>query len=632
MPSMVTLEEHMQLWNQAQVQLIDVRLCTAEVALGFSMPSSGFIYAADNIQQIEFSDACYPEPTDMVLHGGQGTPVQIVPRLGRGGQFYLVTYRAEWRQDDAEWSQLAERTQFGERVSMVHANSGNRRNNGGSCNVEERHDVEERRNVEERRDIGSTASLRTLLHTMASAWQQQPGGQLQAKAHFLSFIYEWVQLQHQPIQAAISSPIAQVIQYMQHFYAQPLTLKQLAERANYSVPHLCALFKEATGYTPIDYLARLRVEAAKSLLADSALSLPEVAEQTGYRDPSYFGRIFKRIVGLSPQQFKRSAQDKRGLAAGRPTGVTAYNSLMIKRPMLRIVEHELGEAEIGAVPQRIVALDWTMAEYLLALGVTPLGVSELEGMHRWVGLPIAIPGNIMDAGPRVQLDLERIAELSPDLIIGTRVLAGPYYDALRQIAPTVTYDLFPPARHSWHRSEYDTLEHSFRHLAAILERETLASGIQCRLNDSYTAMREYLRSTNNTTSQAMIAFGYSMQDNSLLRLSNDGSLAVGVLERLGLANAYKPGHYEPAGFTTVGIDEIEVSDNAHMLYVVQRDDKIALSRLQQERAWKMLNVTSHRRSRTTPAGMIWPYGGPLSVSRLAVAATRSLAMQSSRDR
>ncbi|RXZ77383.1 helix-turn-helix domain-containing protein [Paenibacillaceae bacterium] len=598
MPSMLRLEDHLQLWNQAHVQLIDVRLCTVEVAMVFSMPASGFVYVADNIQYVEFGDTRYSEPADIVLHGGAGTPVQIVPRSNRG-RFYLVLYCVEWGQNtDSQWRQMAEQAQFGEMVSTVRA--------------------------------GVETSLRTQLHTMDAAWQQQlPGAQLQAKAYFLSFIYEWVQLQHQSSEMTTSSPIAQVIQYMQHFYAQPITLKQLAERASYSVPHLCELFKEATGYTPIEYLTRIRVEVAKTLLTDSTLSLAEVAEKTGYRDPSYFGRIFKRIVGLSPLHFKRTGKDKPSLTVGLAAEASDFNPLTIKRSTLRNIEHALGEAEIAAIPQRIVALDWTMFEYLLALGIVPIGVSEAADMHRWVGLPIAIPDGIVDVGPRIQPNLQRIAELSPDLIIGTRMLTEPYYDALQQIAPTVAYDIFPSRRQG---SEYASLEYSFRHLAAVLDRGTLASGIQYRLEDSYKAMREYLRSARIATSKAMIAFGYSNHQHSLLRLSNDGSLSVEVLERLGLTNAFKPGHYEPLGYTTIGIDEIEVGDNALMMYVVQRDDKIALSRLQKEQTWRMLNVSSQRRSRTIPSGMIWPYGGPLSVNMLAVAATRSLTLQSSRYR
>lgn len=598
MSAELTLEDHMQLWNCAQVQLVDVRLCATEIAMSFAMPSSGFIFATDNALCVEFAGARYSEPSDLVLHGGEGTPVHIVPRSGQA-QFYMLLYRSEWpEQLEPRWRNLAERAQLDSQISAVHA--------------------------------APETPLRTLLHTMASTWHKHlPSTQLHTKAHYLSFIYEWIQLLHQQAQRAhapAADPIAQTIEYMQRCYAQPLTLAHLAERVNYSVQHLCARFKETTGHTPIEYLTRLRMEAAKSLLAESALSLSAVAEQVGYRDPYYFGRLFKRLVGMTPMRFKRKTQDKPARVGGRPAERTEWSPLMLKRPALRFIEHALGEAELSEVPRRIIALDWATAEYVMALGVTPVGVAQLDGMRHWVSLPIVIPDSIADIGPRVAPDLQAIAELSPDLIIGTRTLTEPFYELLRQIAPTVAYDVFPAQPD---KPEYNALELSFRHLSAILDRESLAAAIQRRLDDTYADLRDYIRSAGVVPGKVMLAFGYSRQQRSLLRLSNDGSLSVGVIERLGLSNAYQPGHYVPEGFTTVGIEEIAVSDNAHMLYVVQRDDKIALNRLQQHSDWRRLHVAASRGAASRHVarrGIIWPYGGPLSVNLLAVAAARSLVM------
>ena len=609
----LSLEDHMQLWNHAQVQLIDARLCTTEVEISFSMPSSGFIFAADNVQCIEFADIRYSEPADLVLHGGEGTAVRIVPRAAHA-QFYLLLYRSDWPERlESRWSMLAARAQLDRQVSAVRATP--------------------------------ETEMRTLLHKVSGKWNKQlASAQLEAKAYYLSFVCEWVRLlhrqAHRPDQGQrLSQPrpsadcINDVIEYMKRWYAQPTTLAQLAQLVNYSIPHLCSRFKETTGYTPIEYLTRLRIEAAKSLLASSALSLSAVAEQVGYRDPYYFGRLFKRLVGVSPMKYKRTAQDKltHPAADSRTAAMELpeWSPLLFKRPMLRFVEHALGEAELPAVPRRIVALDWTMAEYLLALGITPTGVAQLDGMRDWVSLPIVIPDNIADVGPRIEPNLQTIAELSPDLIIGTRTLTEPFYESLRQIAPTVAYDVFPAPPDT---SEYNALELSFRHLSAILDRESLAAAIQRRLDDSYADLRGYIRSAGVAPGKVMLAFGYSQQQRSLLRLSNDGSLSVGVIERLGLSNAYQPGHYVPQGFTTVGIEDLDVGDNAHMMYVVQRDDTITLNRLQQQRGWNRLHYASSRRRDVARRGIIWPYGGPLSVSLLAVTAARSLVQKQSHSR
>jgi len=592
MPSMLWLEEQLQLWNKANVQLVDIQLSTVEVALEFTMPDSGFVYIVDHLQYIQFGEVRYTDPSDLLLHGGAGTTVQIMPRANHG-RFYIVLYRMDWGNEENEWGQLAKESQLGATFSMVRA--------------------------------GVETSVRTLLHSMDEAWQQHhPGRQLQAKAYFLSFIYEWLQLQYQSSQHDESNTVSQLIQYMQQCYAQPITLKQLAELANYSVPHLCALFRETTGFSPIEYLTRIRIEISKTLLTESALTLAEVSEKSGYRDPSYFGRMFKRMVGVPPLQFKRSKQGEANLKSNMTIEGTQLSPLIIKRPMYRTIEHALGEIDISAIPKRIVALDWTMAEYLLALGIVPIGVSEANDMHNWVGLPIPIPEGIVDIGPRIKPNLEKIAQLSPDLIVGTSSLTVLHYDALQQIAPTVAYDIFTSCRQS---SEYEALEYSFSHLASVLNRETIATGIQWRLEASYMDMRQYINTSRMNTKKAMIAFGFSRQEHSLMRLSNDGSLSIGVLERLGLTNAFMPGHFEPSGFTTMESNQLQVDDNTLMMYVVHRDDKKALSHFQKEATWRMLNVSAQRRHRPKPSNMIWPYGGPLSVNMLAVAATRSLTQK-----
>jgi transcriptional regulator GlxA family with amidase domain len=63
-------------------------------------------------------------------------------------------------------------------------------------------------------------------------------------------------------------------------------------------------FTKATGRTPLDYVQALRLEGAKQLLETSDLSVEAIAEEVGYQDTSFFGRLFRRKVGLTPQQYR----------------------------------------------------------------------------------------------------------------------------------------------------------------------------------------------------------------------------------------------------------------------------------------------------------------------------------------
>ena len=63
-------------------------------------------------------------------------------------------------------------------------------------------------------------------------------------------------------------------------------------------------FSKATGMTPLDYVQALRLEEAKQLLETGDLPVEAIADEVGYQDTSFFGRLFRRKVGLTPQQYR----------------------------------------------------------------------------------------------------------------------------------------------------------------------------------------------------------------------------------------------------------------------------------------------------------------------------------------
>lgn len=74
--------------------------------------------------------------------------------------------------------------------------------------------------------------------------------------------------------------------------------------AGLSVPHYSALFRRRTGYAPMDYFLRLKIQRAGQLLDTSALRVAEVASEVGCDDAFYFSRLFKKITGQSPRDYR----------------------------------------------------------------------------------------------------------------------------------------------------------------------------------------------------------------------------------------------------------------------------------------------------------------------------------------
>jgi len=105
--------------------------------------------------------------------------------------------------------------------------------------------------------------------------------------------------------------VEQVTAHMRAQLAHHLDHGVLERVSGLSPSRLQAIFREVTGYPPLDYLRRLRVEEARRLLADARLSVKEVAARTGFRDTSHFSKVFRRIDGLSPAHYREA------LLAGR---------------------------------------------------------------------------------------------------------------------------------------------------------------------------------------------------------------------------------------------------------------------------------------------------------------------------
>jgi AraC family transcriptional regulator len=84
-----------------------------------------------------------------------------------------------------------------------------------------------------------------------------------------------------------------------------LSVQHLARLAGMSVDGFIRVFKQSTGAPPHQYVLRKRVERAQAWLGDPAVSLAEVALRSGFANQSHFSRVFHRLTGLAPRQYRR---------------------------------------------------------------------------------------------------------------------------------------------------------------------------------------------------------------------------------------------------------------------------------------------------------------------------------------
>jgi two-component system response regulator YesN len=96
-----------------------------------------------------------------------------------------------------------------------------------------------------------------------------------------------------------------VAQMIKEQYANNIKLIDLARAVGYSESYLSVLYKKETGETIMDSITRYRLKKAKELLKDKALKIYEISEAVGYTDSNYFGKFFKKIEGLYPQEYRK---------------------------------------------------------------------------------------------------------------------------------------------------------------------------------------------------------------------------------------------------------------------------------------------------------------------------------------
>ena len=89
-----------------------------------------------------------------------------------------------------------------------------------------------------------------------------------------------------------------------HYGNASLSVKDISDYAHLSVSYLCTFFKSETGTTLNQYITEYRMDKAKQLLIDPRNKITEISDKVGYNDGNYFSKSFKKMVGLSPSEYR----------------------------------------------------------------------------------------------------------------------------------------------------------------------------------------------------------------------------------------------------------------------------------------------------------------------------------------
>lgn len=99
--------------------------------------------------------------------------------------------------------------------------------------------------------------------------------------------------------------ISEIVRYINSHYAQALSLQFVAEKFYISPYYLSRFFKEATGFTFVEYLNSVRVKEAKKLLEQSKMKIHLIAKKVGFGSVTHFGRVFRSVTGHNPMYYRK---------------------------------------------------------------------------------------------------------------------------------------------------------------------------------------------------------------------------------------------------------------------------------------------------------------------------------------
>lgn len=102
----------------------------------------------------------------------------------------------------------------------------------------------------------------------------------------------------------------QMNEYMDRHFNEHITLQVLAEAFHGSPFHLQRVYKNEQGFTPTEYLQKVRINEAITLLNESTLSIEEVGNKVGLHNTSYFITLFKKMMGTTPKQYKKTLEGR----------------------------------------------------------------------------------------------------------------------------------------------------------------------------------------------------------------------------------------------------------------------------------------------------------------------------------
>jgi two-component system response regulator YesN len=143
--------------------------------------------------------------------------------------------------------------------------------------------------------------------------EHQPGDDAsvpeKAKKYIYQIMKQALELRDHESKKQQRNLLTQAIRFIdKHYSEESISLNRVARKVNISPNYFSAIFSQEIGQTFIEYLTGKRIDEAKRMLRQTDMRSSEVAIAVGYRDPHYFSFVFKKVSGLTPNEYRRESK------------------------------------------------------------------------------------------------------------------------------------------------------------------------------------------------------------------------------------------------------------------------------------------------------------------------------------
>ncbi|TYB41822.1 ABC transporter substrate-binding protein [Actinomadura chibensis] len=287
------------------------------------------------------------------------------------------------------------------------------------------------------------------------------------------------------------------------------------------------------------------------------------------------------------------------------------------------IRHAAGTTKLDRPAVRVASLEWEFTEELLAIGVVPVGATDIEQYRKYVGVRSEALAKTRDLGTRQEPNLEAIASLRPDLIVGDLERHKSIYSKLSQIAPTTLHSQYKD-KASDPEEPLARMSRTVRDLGKATGHDAQSETVLTHMDRTFAEAAKRIQTAGKAGTPYLLAQGFTDQGAPLLWIFLGDSWPGGVAAKVGLKPGYT-GTFDRYGFNQVGVEGLaKAPAGTAFFYQVQPDDDVIAGKISANAAWASLPFVKdgavHKLRPDT-----WFYGGPLSAERLAAQVADGLA-------